>query len=176
MKDAVKALRAGKVIAFPTDTVFGIGALLSKPAAIKKIYKLKERPRTKPLQILVADLAQAQDLGKFNKKALAAAKKWWPGPLTVVVHKTRRVSKLVTGGSHKVGLRIPAHRILLKLIKNAGPIVATSANLSGEKPALTVKAVKKIFPGFEYYLPGRVKSGQASKVIDFTKTPKTLRP
>jgi L-threonylcarbamoyladenylate synthase len=175
LKRAVKILKSGGVIAFPTETVYGIGALLSKPKAIMKIYKIKKRPKSKPLQVLVASIKQALELGKFDAKALTFAKKRWPGPLTLVVYKTRRVPKLVTGGTSKVGLRMPAHRTILNLIRKCGPIVATSANLSGEKPFLNAEEVKNGLPGLDYILPGRVRLGKASKVIDATKGFKALR-
>jgi L-threonylcarbamoyladenylate synthase len=175
LKRAIKLLKSGKVIAFPTETVFGIGAALNKSKAIRQIFKIKNRPKNKPLQILVATLEQAKELGKFNRKALELGKKKWPGPLTLVVYKTRKVSKLITGGSKKVGLRIPKHKRLLELLKKSGPIVATSANKAGEKPALTVKEVKKNLPEIDFILPGRVKSGRASKVIDATQNFKILR-
>jgi len=175
VKKAIKTLKSGGVIAFPTETVFGIGASIKRPEAIKRIFKIKKRPKNKPLQVLIANLSQAKKLGKFNKQIEEFAKKHWPGPLTLVVYKKRTVPKLVTGGSLKVGLRIPAHRNLLKLINKSGPIVATSANKAGEKPSLTAKEVKKKLPGVDYVLPGRVKTGKASKVIDATREFKTLR-
>jgi|SRR3989338_530224 len=172
---AQKILKSGGVIAFPTETVFGIGALLSKPKAIRQIYKIKKRPRGKPLQVLVASLKQAKELGKFNAQAEKLAKKSWPGPLTLVVYKTAKVSKLITGGTNKVGLRIPAHRTVLKLIRVVGPIVATSANEAGESPALTSKEIKKRLPAIKFVLPGRPKLGKASQVIDTTSAFKLIR-
>jgi L-threonylcarbamoyladenylate synthase len=171
IKKAAKILKSGEVIAFPTETVFGIGAALDQPEAIKKIFTLKKRSRKKPLQILIRNMRQAKKLGKFNKQALELAKEW-PGPLTLVIYKTRKVPKLVTGGSKKVGLRMPDHRTILNLIKKCGPIVATSANIAGKKPALTAKQIKL---DVDYILNGKVKTGKASKVIDATKKLKTLR-
>lgn len=163
------------MVAFPTETVYGIGAALNHPNAIKQIFKLKKRPKNKPMQILVASMSQAKKLGKFNKKALELAQNEWPGPLTLVIFKTRKVPKLVTGRSKKVGLRMPDHKIILNLIKKCGPIVATSANRTGEKPALTAKEVKKQLPEINYILSGRVKTGKASKVVDPTRGLKILR-
>ncbi|MBU1026219.1 MAG: threonylcarbamoyl-AMP synthase [Candidatus Margulisbacteria bacterium] len=174
-KKAAQLLESGKIIAFPTETVFGIGALLNKPKAIREIFKLKKRPRSKPLQVLIATHKQAQELGHLTDKNLKFASKKWPGPYTFIVPKTRKVPKLVTGGSSKVGLRMPNHKAILKLIKEYGPIVATSANQAGGPPALTVKDVKKALPELAFILPGRVKSGKASKVIDLTKGKKVLR-
>jgi L-threonylcarbamoyladenylate synthase len=175
IEKATKILKSGGVIAFPTETVYGIGALLSNPKAIANIYKIKKRPRSKPLQILIASLKQALELGKFNAKALQLAKKKWPGPLTLVVYKTNKVPKFVTGGTNKVGLRMPAHKKMLKLIRKVGPIVATSANKSGEKPALTAAEVKGKLPGGDYILRGRTKTGRPSRVIDTTKGFRILR-
>ncbi len=175
IKKAAKILKSGGVIAFPTETVFGIGAALDQPQAIRRIFKMKKRPKNKPLQVLVATLGQAQKLGKFNKKSLGFANKNWPGPFTLLVYKTRKVPKLVTGGSSKVGIRIPNHKTALELIKKCGPIVATSANRSGEKPALTTKEVKKKLPEVDFILSGRTRTGKASKVIDTTKEMQILR-
>jgi L-threonylcarbamoyladenylate synthase len=174
IQEAAKVIKSGGVVAFPTETVFGIGAALDQPHAIRKIFKLKNRPKNKPLQILIGTLAQARKLGKFNKQALALAKEW-PGPLTLVIYKTRKVPKLVTGGSKKVGLRMPDHKTTLALIKKCGPIVATSANKAGKRPALTKSAAKKQLPEVDYILAGQTRTGKASKVIDATGELKTLR-
>ncbi len=165
-KKAVNTLKNGGVIAFPTETVYGIGALLSRPKAVARLYKIKKRPRSKPLQVLVASLKQARELGIFNDKALKLARQKWPGPLTLVVRKTAQVPKLVNGGGNKVGLRIPAHRTVLDLIRKVGPIVATSANEAGEKPALTAKEVEERLPGLDLVLPGRIRTGNPSRVVD----------
>jgi len=172
---AAQLLKSGKVIAFPTETVFGLGACLDKPEAIKQIFKLKKRPKNKPLQILIANMQQAKKLGKFNKKTWDFAKANWPGPYTLVVKKTGKVSKLVTGGSPKVGLRMPDHKIALELIKKVGPIVATSANQAGKRPALKATDVKKHLPDIVLVLSGKVKRGKASQVIDLTKGYQILR-
>jgi len=159
---AAKILRSGGVIAFPTETVYGLGALLTKPKAIARIYKIKQRPRSKPLQVLIANFRQAKELGVFDARAMTYAKKHWPGPLTLVVYKTRKVPAIVSAGGKTVGLRIPAHRTILNLIRRVGPIAATSANIAGEKPALTAAAVKQQLPRLDHVLTGRVRLGRAS--------------
>ena len=175
LKKAVNTLKTGGVISFPTETVYGLGALLEDKKAIARIFEIKGRPKTKPLQVLVASLEQAKELGKFNKKALELAEKGWPGPLTLIVKKKMTVPKIVTGGGSTVGLRLPDHKIILELIKQVGPIAATSANKSNEKPALTARQVKKQLPEIDYVLPGRVGSGKPSQVVDATKGFKVLR-
>ena len=163
---AINKLKSGGIIAFPTETVFGLGVLLAKPKAIHRLYRLKQRPKSKPFQILVASLRQAKTLGKFNKEAVRLAKANWPGPMTLVVNKT--------GGNGKVGLRVPNHRRLLRLIRLVGPLVASSANLAGEPPALSIRELRQQGLKVDYILPGRVRSGKASKVID-TTTGKIIR-
>ena len=175
LKKAVKTLKTGGVIAFPTETVYGLGTLLKNKKAIARIFEIKKRPRTKPLQVLVASLEQAKKLGTFNKQALELAEKNWPGPLTLIVKKKRTVPKIVTGGRLTVGLRVPDHKIALELTELCGPIVATSANKSGEKPALTARQVKKQLPEIDYVLSGRAGSGKPSQVIDATAGCRVLR-
>jgi L-threonylcarbamoyladenylate synthase len=176
LKIAIKTLKTGGVIAFPTETVFGLGAWLKNKNAVAKIFEIKKRPRTKPLQVLVASLAQAKKLGTFNKQALELAKKNWPGPLTLIVKKKQTVPKIVSGGRSTVGLRVPDHKIALELIRLCGPLAATSANESGEKPALTARQVKQRLPQIDYVLPGRAGSGKPSAVVDTTEGIKLLRP
>ena len=175
LNKAVKALKSGGIIAFPTETVYGIGALLKDKKAIAKIFAIKRRPNTKPLQVLVASLEQAKKLGNFNKQALKLAANGWPGPLTLVVKKKRTVPQIVTGGRSTVGLRVPDHKLALELIKLCGPIVATSANEAGEKPALTAQEVKRKVPEVDLILSGKIKTGTPSQVIDATGRTKVLR-
>ena len=176
IEKAVEILKSGGVIAFPTETVFGIGALIGDKKAVKRIYELKKRPFSKPLQVLVADLKQAQSLGYFNKEALELAKSSWPGPLTLVVMKKRTVPSWVVSGGKTVGLRIPDHKTALALLNICGPLAATSANLSDRHPALNAKEIRKSLPEIDHILPGKVKIGIASKIIDVTKGNKILRP
>jgi L-threonylcarbamoyladenylate synthase len=171
---AITALKTGGVIAFPTETVYGIGALLARPRAIARLYKIKKRPRHKPLQVLVSSLKQARELGVFNDRSLILAKKGWPGPLTLVVYKTRKIPKIVSA-DRTVGLRLPAHRTVLDLIRKAGPLAATSANLSGNAPFKNAKEVTAGLNGLDYVLAGRVRLGRPSKVVDATRGAKTLR-
>lgn len=137
--EIVSLLKAGGVVVFPTDTVWGIGCALNIPGAIKKLYLIKKREPEKPTALLVADLKMAEQYGTINKQARELAGKHWPGGLTLVVGtKRNKVSKLVLGGTKRVGVRVPNHAPLRQVIEGLGcPLVASSANFAGMTPPLT---------------------------------------
>lgn len=136
-EEALIFLENGFPIAFPTETVYGLGAKIVKDDSIRQIFTIKGRPSDNPLIVHVASLEQAKSLCQ-NPPALffRLAEKFWPGPLTFVLQKNAKVSKLVSGGLSSVAIRMPANKIALALISAAGPLAAPSANLSG-KPSPT---------------------------------------
>src|SRR5213078_1470115 len=119
---AAKMLRSGGVIAFPTDTVYGLGASADDELAGRRIYQIKGRPAGMPLILMVAAESQLEGLVHVDSRAEAMMRKWWPGPLTLILHSLR-------GGT--LGVRIPKHRVALDLLRHAGPLMTTSANLHG---------------------------------------------
>jgi len=127
---AAALIREGGVVAFPTETVYGLGANALDAAAVEKIYQLKGRPRTSPLIVHVSSIDMArQYAAKWPAIADELARKYWPGPLTIVVPKSPAIPDIVTAGLPTVGLRMPAHPVALALIKEAGvPVAAPSAN------------------------------------------------
>ncbi|MDB5596641.1 MAG: Sua5/YciO/YrdC/YwlC family protein [Hyphomicrobiales bacterium] len=132
--EAGEVLRAGGLVAFPTETVYGLGADATSGAAVAKIYAAKERPQFNPLIAHVADLAAAQREGLFGPEALALAHAFWPGPLTLVVPAapTCSVSDLARAGLDSVAIRVPAHPVAQALLRAAArPVAAPSANRSG---------------------------------------------
>ncbi len=134
MAQAAAHLRAGRLVAFPTETVYGLGADATNGLAVAGIFEVKGRPRFNPLIVHVADLAAAERLGVFNALARRLAEAIWPGPLTLVVAKqpSCAIADLATAGLETVALRVPAHPIALALIRAAGcPVAAPSANRSG---------------------------------------------
>ena len=173
---AIKILKAGGVIIFPTETVYGIGALASSEKAIKRLYEIKKRPKNKPLQILISDFFQA-DLfaSEISNIARDLMKKYWPGPLTLVLKKKPGISDIITAGGETVGLRMPDDPTILKIIKSVGSIAASSANLSGEPDPTTAGEVKikadLVLDG------GPCREGMPSTVIDASvEPPIILRP
>lgn len=130
--DAARLLHAGELVAFPTETVYGLGANALDPGAVAKIYAAKGRPATNPLIVHVARAEQAQELVSCWPPAIARlVERAWPGPLTVVLPRTRRIPDIVTAGLDQVGIRIPAHPVARALLEySALPVAAPSANRS----------------------------------------------
>jgi L-threonylcarbamoyladenylate synthase len=128
---AASLLRAGELVAFPTETVYGLGALALDPAAVAKIYAAKQRPRSSPLIAHVASLEQARSLVReWPEAAARLAAAFWPGPLTLVLPRAESVPDALTGGLDRIGVRMPAHPVALALIQAVGqPLAAPSANL-----------------------------------------------
>src|SRR5258708_4084172 len=135
VKDARSGLAAGGVVAFPTETVYGLGADATNDKAVAKLYAVKERPSFNPLIAHVADLAAAQRLAVFNDTASALARALWPGPLTLVLPKSAHcpVGLLATAGLDTIAVRVPSHPVALQILGAFGkPVVAPSANRSGK--------------------------------------------
>lgn len=156
LQKAADLIRAGELVAFPTETVYGLGADAFNDSAIQKIYEAKGRPSTNPLIVHIAEVVDlgllTDEVGEQEKKLIAA---FWPGPLTLIFPKKIAVSSLVTGGLDTVAIRMPAHPLALKLIKAAKtPIAAPSANLSGKPSATHHAHVKGYFGDAIFCLEG----------------------
>lgn len=173
---AVEILRRGGLVAFPTDTVYGVGAMAFDPAAIERIYAAKGREATKALPILLADLAGLQEVAEvLPEDVLKLAKAFWPGPLTLVVRKLASVPAAVSR-DETVGVRVPDHPIALALLRAGGPLAATSANLSGAADPLTADdVVAGLGDRVDLILDGGVApGGRPSTVVDCTARPPSL--
>jgi L-threonylcarbamoyladenylate synthase len=127
---AADLIRTGGLVAFPTETVYGLGANALDPQAVQRIYEAKGRPSSSPLIVHVADEAMAKSISaEWPTLAHVLAARFWPGPLTLVVKKSSTIPDAVTAGLDSVGVRVPAHPLALDLIRRAGvPIAAPSAN------------------------------------------------
>ena len=179
LKEAIKTLKTGDLVIFPTETVYGIGCDIFNKRAVAKIYRLKKRARNKPLAVLVADQKQVSLLAKgISKTAHKLMRKYFPGPLTIVLRKKKSVPAIVTAGGKTIAVRCPDHPLTLKLLKQFGPIVGTSANLSGGKDPKTVREISRSLKNkVDCVLDGgKAKHGIPSTVVDATsKTLKILR-
>lgn len=142
---AADQIRAGQVLGMPTDTFYGLAADPFNLRAVDRVYEIKSRSRHKPLSLLIEDVEQAEELAKpLPKEFRALAKKFWPGPLTLIVKAASRLPLKVTANTGNVALRIPNAKIPLAVVKAAGiPITATSANLSGASECTSAEAVRE---------------------------------
>jgi L-threonylcarbamoyladenylate synthase len=145
IQKAARIIQEGGLVAFPTETVYGLGADALNPYAVAAIFEVKNRPQFDPLIVHVGDLRQAEILvQKFPPQALKLAEKFWPGPLTLVLPKTSRVPDIVTSALPTVAIRIPNHPLALELIReSARPLAAPSANLFGQVSPTTAEHVRK---------------------------------
>ncbi len=171
VEKAAGLIRAGKLVAFPTETVYGLGANALDPLAVAKIFELKERPSFDPLIIHIATLDQLSQLVlNPDKRVYMLAEKFWPGPLTMVLPKSSIVPDLVTSGLPTVGIRMPGNAIALELIRTSNcPIAAPSANKFGRISPTTAAHVRKQLPTVDYILDGgKTSVGIESTIIRLT--------
>ena len=149
IQQAAELLRAGRLVAFPTETVYGLGANALDEAAVRRIFEAKGRPLTSPLIVHVASAEMARGLASvWPEQAERLAKAFWPGPLTLVVPKAAHVPDLVTAGLPSVALRMPAHPVAMELLRAAGvPLAAPSANRFTELSPTTADHVRRAFEG-----------------------------
>ena len=142
---AADQIRAGQVLGMPTDTFYGLAADPFNLRAVDRVYEIKSRSRHKPLSLLIEDVDQAAELAKpLPEEFRALAKKFWPGPLTMIVKAASRLPLKVTANTGNVALRVPNAKIPLAVVQAAGiPITATSANLSGESECTSAEAVRE---------------------------------
>lgn len=178
---AADILRGGGLVAFPTETVYGLGADARNDTAVAKIFAAKDRPQFNPLIVHVADLDAARAIANFNDTALRLADAFWPGPLTLVVplRADAQISPLVSAGLPTVAIRVPEHNLAQKLLHHAGiPVAAPSANPSGK---ISPTRAKHVIDG----LSGRIDAvidggpcgvGVESTIVGFSPEPTLLRP
>ena len=176
----VSVLKRGGLVAFPTDTVYGLGAGANIPQAVARVYQVKKRPPNMALPLLLADVSQISEVAEPVPAIVwLLANKFLPGALTIVLYKSGSVPDIVTAGGRTVAIRIPAHPVPVALARGLGaPVVGTSANLSGKPSALTADEVHSQF-GDKVDLVidgGRCSGGRESTIIDVTgEVPIVLR-
>jgi L-threonylcarbamoyladenylate synthase len=181
IRHAAELIRSGKLVAFPTETVYGLGANALDVDAVRRIYEAKGRPASSPLIVHVAEIAMAKGLAsEWSPTAQQLAKRFWPGPLTLVVPKHSSVPDIVTAGLPAVGLRVPAHPIALRLMQLAGvPVAAPSANRFMQLSPTTAEHVRAgLGDRVDLILDGGpARVGIESTVVSLTgERPVILRP
>ena len=164
LETAKYILKQGGIIAFPTDTVYGLAADPANEQALKRIYQVKNRPDEKALPILIGEIAQLERIAfepLENFQAIKMAKKFWPGPLTLIFEKRQDLSPLVTS-LPTVGVRIPAYPPVIQLLQDSGPLAVTSANISAGRNSLSAEDVMAQL------------EGSIDLLLDGGKTPGTI--
>ena len=178
---AARILAAGGLVAFPTETVYGLGADATNAAAIAHLYQAKGRPAFNPLIAHVGDIDAARRIARFDAQATALASAFWPGPLTLVLPKTKGcpVADLATAGLETIAIRVPAHPIARDILRAfGGPVVAPSANLSGHVSPTTAAHVQSDLAGRIDLIVdgGPVEVGVESTIVGCFDAPLLLRP
>jgi L-threonylcarbamoyladenylate synthase len=178
---AVEVLRAGGLVAFPTETVYGLGADAGNPQAVRKIYLAKGRPRNHPLIVHIAEARQLTDwAARLPPQAIRLAERYWPGPLTLILERAAHVHDAVTGGQATIALRVPSHPVAQALLTAfGGGVAAPSANRYGRLSATTAEHVRRELAGsVDYVLDGGpCDLGIESTIVDVSGTePALLRP
>lgn len=182
IKESAEVIKNGGVVIFPTDTVYGIAVNALDGAAIRKLFRIKNRSGAKPVSIIVKDVKTARHYAAISKKAEEVLNKFLPGPFTVILRKKEKLPEILTAGTDTIGLRIPKCGFTELLSRELEiPYTATSANISGQPPTGKIEVIRKIFSKSEF-LPdlivdaGDLPESEASAVIDLTaQKPKILR-
>ena len=177
---AIEILKDGGIVAFPTDTVYGLGGDVFNRKAAEKIYKVKQRPRDLPLPVLLADREQLSAVvDSVPEVAKFLMRRFWPGGLTLVMSKRASLPDIITAGSDKVAVRIPNHVVPLALIHGLGaPMIGTSANINDKPSPVTAEEVEQQLGSQADLIidMGRCPGGIESTVVDVTgETPTVLR-
>jgi len=169
---AVDTLMGGGIVAYPTETFYGLGVKFDREDSLERLHKIKQRPHDKALPIIIGSTnLLAQLVSSINDKAECLMKKFWPGPLTLIVSAKEDLSIFITGDTHTVAVRIPGESFALRLAEFARfPITATSANLSGKPPAQDAETVRKYFGDTINLIidGGHAKGTLPSTIVDVT--------
>lgn len=179
IKEAAHLLRQGKLVAFPTETVYGLGADASSAQALAELYRVKGRPVTHPVIVHLADFTQVAYWAHVPESAKLLAEKFWPGPMTLILPRASHVLDQVTGGQDSVGIRIPSHPLALELLREfGGGVAAPSANRFGRLSPTSAQAVAEgLGDDVSMILDGgSCQVGIESTIISLLDQPAILRP
>lgn len=168
----IEILKKGGMIAYPTETFYGLGVKYDQEDSLKKLYEIKKRPSYKAIPLIIGSKNLLPLLTKgVNETAIFLMEKYWPGPLTIILHAKKILSEYITSGTHKVAVRIPGECFALDLAQKANfPFTATSANLSGMKPAQDTDVVIKFFRDKVDLIidGGKTPGGLPSTIVEVT--------
>ena len=174
----VDSLKDGRVIAYPTDTTYGIGCSILCKKSIERIYQMKQRDRRKPFSVICSSLSEISQYARVSNSAFKIIKRYLPGPYTFVFEATREVPDLLLTRQKTVGIRIPDNRICCDLVTALGnPIITTSANISGEEPEGDPRTIAETFGSqLDFVIDGGILTTDVSSVVSLIgAVPEVLR-
>jgi len=176
VREAADMIRDGLVVAYPTDTLYGLAVDPRNAVAVRRLFELKGRPETSALTLIAADAAQARLAGEMTADADRLAARWWPGPVTIVVRARPGLAMETLAGGLTVGVRVPDQAVARALAEAVGfCITATSANRSGDTPASTAAGVGEVLPMVDAILDGGPsRGGPPSTIVDAAQDDVTL--
>ena len=167
IEKASQIINQGGVVIFPTDTVYGIGCDPYNKASIEKIYKIKSRCITKSVPVLTYSIETAERIAQFDQLAEKIVKKFWPGPLTIILKVTDEKIKKSLNLKNKIAIRVPDHKCTLELLKKCNYLVGTSANISGDLPYTNPKECLKKMQDYDVFVDGgMITSNGESTIIE----------
>lgn len=174
MKKSITALIKGGIIAYPTDTVYGLGCDAMNMEAVKRLFKIKDRDPLNPISISLPQVAEIDIFAHINNKEFMDKLQKYdllPGPVTLIFMKKDHVPDILTGGKDTIGVRVPDHRVTRSLSEDlGGPITTTSANLSSEEPPSKYQDInERVIERIDYVLEGECKYGEPSTVLNLTE-------
>ena len=167
---AVEAVKKGRLIVYPTDTLYGLGSSILESKAIDTIFTVKHRPKSLPLPVAVSDKQMLSMCVELTPLAENLAERFLPGKITLVCKKKTVISDSISAGKKTVAIRIPDDPIALHIIKKTGPLIATSANIHGHLTPALISEIRKLFkPGIvEVYIDDGPRQGKPSTIVDVT--------
>jgi len=169
IKKAIFALKDGKIICYPTDTLYGLGADIFNKNAVKKIFNIKKRPFNLPISIAVSDKKSIEEIAYTNHNSDLIIKKFLPGKLSIILKKKDIIPKILTGGTDKISIRIPDNKITKELTDKFGPITCTSANVHNYPTPNLINEINMLFKDkISVYLDGGNLSSKPSTIIDLS--------
>lgn len=167
IEKASQIINQGGVVIFPTDTVYGIGCDPYNKASIEKIYKIKSRSITKSVPVLTYSIETAERIAQFDQLTKKIVKKFWPGPLTIILKVTDEKIKKSLNLKNKIAIRVPDHKCTLELLKKCNYLVGTSANISGNVPYTNPKECLKKLQDYDVFVDGgMITSNGESTIIE----------
>lgn len=171
MENVAKVIKAGGLLVYPTDTLYGLAADPFNDSAVKKVFLSKNRPFDMPLSIAVSDVRMLESVAVLNDSARKLISRFLPGPLTILLTKKPSISDLLTSGDNQIGIRIPDHPFALKFIRKVGPITSTSANLHSRPDPTSIEMAKKdLGNAIDIYIDcGKTRFSAPSTIIDVSE-------